>query len=259
MKIMKRKTGIWGCGNMAQLAHIPALMSLKNEAEIKVCADARATVAGQVAATCGAKCASSLDELLEQDIDLVYVLTPALFHLNDITRVLEAGKDVFCEKPLAMAADSVRQLKQIRQKTGKAVGVGYMKRYDANILNFMHRAAKKEWGELLFVRCHAFIGGHWDAAVKDLAPLITSDEAPPFDLATADPGARWMGNTKAEIFSHPFYGLLDTGCHSVNLLRFLTGCTPEVKRVTNKAGVRVVDFDFGTFTGTDRNSASTSR
>ena len=41
-----------------------------------------------------------------------------------VAQCLEAGCDVFCDKPIASTADEVRELIRVRDRSGKAVGVG---------------------------------------------------------------------------------------------------------------------------------------
>lgn len=53
----------------------------------------------------------SYDELLEDDdIDIVYVAVPHMFHLEVSSRVLQAGKAVLCEKPLTISLEENKQL-----------------------------------------------------------------------------------------------------------------------------------------------------
>ncbi len=244
----KLKIGILGCGNMAQMAHIPAFKSLANADVVALC-DFRLNVAQALCArwdvpnACG-----NLEEMLALDIDAVAVLTPAPSHLRDIRLSLEAGKHVFTEKPAAMCVESVRELQQVAQSAGKTVRVGYMKRHEQNICELLKLQSAGDWGKLLFVRTHSFIGSHWDAAVGSLVRPITSGEIPPFDASMLDPGPAWLDAPRDQAFysfDNPYFGLLDTGSHSVNLLRCLTGITPSVKSVRNSGPVRLVDFDFG--------------
>ncbi len=244
----KLKIGILGCGNMAQMAHIPAFKSLANADVVALC-DFRLDVAQALCTRWDVPNAcASLEDMLALDIDAVAVLTPAHSHLRDIRLSLEAGKHVFTEKPAAMCVESVRELQQVAQKAGKTVRVGYMKRHEQNICELLKLQSAGDWGKLLFVRTHSFIGSHWDAAVGSLVRPITSSEIPPFDASVLDPGPGWLDAPRDKCFysfDNPYFGLLDTGSHSVNLLRYLTGTTPSVKGVRNSGPVRLVDFDFG--------------
>lgn len=251
--MQKVKVGIVGCGMMAQTAHIPCLVAEQN-AEITAICDFRETVLGKVAKQYGnPKTTTSVDELLSMDIDAVYVLTTVHWHFANIVAALKAGKSVFTEKPLTMCVDSARRIVEIEKETGKTVTVGYMKRHEANIVQLKKVMEESDWGTPLFYRTHSFIGSHWDAAVAKLVEIAVSDELPAFDPIPLDPGPVWLDEPRDEkfySFDNPFFGLLDTGCHSINLMRLLADKTPKVTAEKSMGAARLVDFDFDGVPGT---------
>lgn len=243
----KVKVGIIGCGYMAQMAHIPCLKSIEKVEIVALC-DFRKSVTAELCRRWDIPAQTdSVDELLAMDIDAVFVLTPVQWHLNNIKAVLKAGKQVFTEKPAAMSAASANELKKISVASGNGVTVGYMKRHEANIVELKKIQSESDWGKMLFIRTHSFIGGHWNAAINDLVDVVSSDEAPVFDASSLDPAPAWLQGDRNQTFysfDNPYYGVLDTGCHSVNLLRHLTEKTPEVQSLRNMPGVKLIDFDF---------------
>ena len=247
MIMSKVKVGIIGCGYMAQMAHIPSLKSVEN-AEIVALCDFRKNVTTQLCRRWDIpKQTDSVDELLSINIDAVLVLTPVQWHLHNIKAAIKAGKQVFTEKPAAMSAASADELKMTAASSGSGVTVGYMKRHEANIAELRKIQSESNWGKMLFIRTHSFIGGHWNAAINDLVPVVSSEETLVFDASLLDPAPAWLKeerNEKFYSFDNPYYGLLDTGCHSVNLLRYLVDATPEVQSVRNMSGVKLIDFDF---------------
>lgn len=46
----------------------------------------------------------------DPDVDIVYIGTPGVFHLRDVTMCLEAGKHVLCEKAFTINAKEAKQL-----------------------------------------------------------------------------------------------------------------------------------------------------
>ncbi len=243
----KVKIGIIGCGYMAQMAHIPCLKANKN-AEIVALCDFRENVTAELCQRWNIPDrTNSVDELLAMDIDAVYVLTPVQWHLSNITAALKAGKQVFTEKPAAMSGASVLELKKAADTAGIGVSVGYMKRHEANIVALKKIQAESDWGKMLFIRTHSFIGEHWNAAIEDLITPVASEESPVFDAAPLDPAPAWLKAERDETFysfDNPYYALLDTGCHSVNLLRHLAASEPEVQSARNMSEVKLVDFNF---------------
>ena len=60
-----------------------------------------------------------LDEL--QDLDAVSIITPNRTHRPLALQVLQAGKHVFCEKPPALNASEVKQMKEAAENAGKTL------------------------------------------------------------------------------------------------------------------------------------------
>jgi predicted dehydrogenase len=250
----KVKLGIIGGGNMAQWAHLPCFGVLR-DAELAALYDPRKETGKKVCAKWNIpKYTDSLDELLDMDIGAVCVLTPVQCHKSQIIAALEAGKHVFTEKPLAMSVKSAEEIKAVVEKSGKLVMVGYMKQHEANIGSALEFAGKNDFGKILFVRTHSFIGSYWHACVDKLTETLTSDEPlPQVDASALDYGPESINAERDSVFysfDNPFYGLLDTGCHSINLLRFLTKKDYELVSVYSKSGARIMNFDFGDFMGT---------
>lgn len=67
--------------------------------------------------------------LLERnDIDVVTIGTPDHWHSKIAIEAMQAGKDVYCEKPLTLTIDEGRQICQTLEKTGRVLQVGTQQR-----------------------------------------------------------------------------------------------------------------------------------
>jgi predicted dehydrogenase len=72
----------------------------------------------------------SLAELAaDKTVDVVHICTPNHLHLEEAKTLLEAGKHVLCEKPLAINARQSAELVKIAAKQGRVGGVAYNLRY----------------------------------------------------------------------------------------------------------------------------------
>ncbi len=242
------KVGVLGGGFMAQMAHLPCLARLP-EVELAGLCEARPELGRRLAAKWNIPFVTAdYEQLLAQPLDAIWVLTPGQCHLNHVERALQRGRHVFVEKPLALGADSARKLQAAAQTAGREVRIGYMKRHETNLVELRRRLAENQFGRLLFARAHAFIGSHWDACAKQYDEFIATDEKPPFVASELDPGPAWLKAPRDAAFysfGNPYYGLLDTGCHSVNLLRALIGRELNVVRARSAGGVRLVEFAAG--------------
>jgi len=62
-------------------------------------------------------------------VEVVDIVTPTEQHLEVCLRALEAGKDVFIEKPMAMNAPDARRILELSERTARRVQVGYYYRF----------------------------------------------------------------------------------------------------------------------------------
>lgn len=68
--------------------------------------------------------------LKRPDIDAIAVVTPHLLHEDMVVAGLAAGKQVFCEKPLALTTASAERILAACGKAGGVLGIGHERRYE---------------------------------------------------------------------------------------------------------------------------------
>jgi 1,5-anhydro-D-fructose reductase (1,5-anhydro-D-mannitol-forming) len=61
---------------------------------------------------------TSLDELLDSDVDAVYISTTNELHVPQALAAVRAGKHVLCEKPLAIEYDGAKQMVEEARRAG---------------------------------------------------------------------------------------------------------------------------------------------
>lgn len=84
------------------------------------------------------------DLLADDAVDVVVVTTPPHTHAEIARAALEAGRHVFCEKPLATDADDAAALVETVERTGRVLVVDHVLRY-----NPLLRALTRLEGDLL--------------------------------------------------------------------------------------------------------------
>ena len=88
----------------------------------------------------------SLDEVLaDERVDLVTVAIPNDSHLGTVVAALKAGKNVICEKPVAMNSEELDQMIAAAEESGKKFAVHQNRRFD---IDFLAMKQIKESGEL---------------------------------------------------------------------------------------------------------------
>lgn len=172
---MTLRIGMIGPGGMGQ-AHIERIHSVISGGRVTGVADVNRENAQAVAERIGAKVYESGAELIASaEIDAVMICSYGPVHEPDVIAAIEAGKYVFCEKPLAPTADACVRIMEAEQKAGKKlVTVGFMRRFDASYQEMKRILDSGELGEALMVHC-----AHrnptvpemytWDMAINDTA------------------------------------------------------------------------------------------
>jgi predicted dehydrogenase len=118
--------GIIGAGTRASQL-VPSLMKL---ARIAAVADVSLPRAERMAKDVGADdCGQDYRSLLDrQDIDAVVVATPLHWHALCCIHAAQAGKDIYCEKPLAYTITDGRKVAEAVRKYGRVFQTGLQQR-----------------------------------------------------------------------------------------------------------------------------------
>jgi myo-inositol 2-dehydrogenase/D-chiro-inositol 1-dehydrogenase len=73
----------------------------------------------------------SYDELLAvPDLDAVIICSPTDTHADYVVKAAQSGKQVFCEKPLDLSLERVREVLEIVQSSGVQLMLGFNRRFD---------------------------------------------------------------------------------------------------------------------------------
>ena len=125
----KVKIGILGAGFIAKV-HIG---NLKNDerTEIAAVADLYLDKAKALAKEAGPEtnAFNSLDELLANEVDAVYVTTPNTLHVEPVLKCLQNNVNVFCEKPMATSLGDAERIKEARASSKGIYNLGMNMRY----------------------------------------------------------------------------------------------------------------------------------
>ena len=89
-----------------------------------------------------------------EDVDAVVVTSWGPTHEEFVLGAIQAGKPVFCEKPLATTAEGCKRIVEAEITHGKPlVQVGYMRRYDTGYRDLKKVIESGQIGEALMVHC----------------------------------------------------------------------------------------------------------
>ena len=157
MKKMHR-VAIIGCGGIAGNKHMPNLKRIENVEMVAFCdiIEERAEKACKVYGSADAKVYTDYKELLkDESIDIVHVCTPNREHSFITIDALEAGKDVYCEKPMAKTVAEAEAMLDAAKRTGKVLTIGYNNRQNQDV-QFVKKACEAgELGDIYYAKALA--------------------------------------------------------------------------------------------------------
>ncbi len=247
----KVRVGIVGAGFMAQAAHIHCFQ-LADGCEVLGLASSRPKLREQVAARFGIprQYDSWAQMARDPDIDAAVVLLPPEFNPDVVCGLLEAGKHVFAEKPMALSLKQAQRMAETAERTERLLMIAYMKRYDPGI-----ERARRFWdevvvdggmGEVVCARAWCLLGGNWTANQNRLVPIIRTDE-PHVPKPIADLGPEWMPQRildGAPGFASPWYAFIHVHSHNINLLRYFLGDDYDVLHADFRHKTKVALMDY---------------
>ena len=143
--------------------------------------------------------AGNIEEILENDsIEWVMVASMNKQHAEQTIAAFEAGKHVFCQKPLALTVDECLAMRAAWQKSGKQFVIGFNLRYSPH-----YRAIKAviesgvigeivsfEFNETLDFNHGGFILGDWRRFRENAGSHLLEKACHDIDLANWIVGAR---------------------------------------------------------------------
>jgi predicted dehydrogenase len=221
----KVRIGFVGVGSMGQCAHLKNYVTMP-ECEVVAIAELRDDVATRVAARYGVARVYKDHRAMFAKEKLDAIVSAQLFtrHGTILPELLEQGKPLFTEKPIAGSIAVGEKIVAAAKKNGTWHMVGYHKRSDPASMYAKAEVdrlkASGELGKLTYVRI-LMPAGDWVA--NGFIDLIQSDKKWP-ELPLDPPAADMDAATNDKYIEFVNYYI-----HQVNLMRYLLG---EPYRVT---------------------------
>ena len=141
----------------------------------------------------------------DPDIDVVYIVTPNALHLDNALVAAQAGKHVFCEKPLEISVERCQKMIDALRTANRLLGVAYRCQFEPHHLECMRLARVQEFGALKLI--DAYFGYNSPPNVWRLKR----------ELAGGGP-------------------LMDVGIYALQATRYLTGEEPKSVSATTTKG-----------------------
>lgn len=148
--------------------------------------------------------AKSEDELIyDDDIDIIDICTPNISHYDTLIKAIEAGKHVYCEKPLCVTSEQAQHVAELAHKKGVIGKIVFNNRYLAAILRAKELIESGRLGRIV-----SFRASYLHSSATDLAKSAGWKQ----DRDVCGGGV-----------------LFDLGSHAIDLIYYLCGRFKEVR------------------------------
>jgi myo-inositol 2-dehydrogenase/D-chiro-inositol 1-dehydrogenase len=201
--------GIIGAGRIGTV-HAETLAFRLPEARTLAIADVNREAAQALAARCGIPTVTESSEEIfaNSEIEAVLICSSTNTHADLIVQAAQAGKHIFCEKPIAHSLSQIDRALAAVDQAGVKLQIGFNRRFDANFARVRQAVVSGEIG------------------TPRLMHIISRDPGPPPLAYIRVSGGMFM----------------DMTIHDFDMARFLIGS--EVEEIYTAGGV-MVDPEIG--------------
>jgi len=182
---MSLRIAFIGAGQMAR-NHVRAIRALGERATIVGVADRLTECAEAFAAFAGTRTYSSIRSLLGAGPDVVHVCTPPPSHFEAAHAVLDAGANVYVEKPFALTTADAARLLELADRRGRSVCAGHQLLFDPAFRRLIDRSG----------------------ALGDVVQADSHFAFRPAGAWMARAGARAIADQLVDVLPHPLYTLI---------------------------------------------------
>lgn len=143
--------------------------------------------------------------LADADINGVVISTPALLHHSMAKQALEAGKDVFVEKPLSLTVEEGEELVRLAEGKKRILMVGHLLEYHPGIVKLKEIVDSGELGKLNYIYSNRLNLGRfrteenilWSFAPHDISVILLLLNEMPQELSAH--GGQYLHQDVADV------------------------------------------------------------
>ncbi len=146
MKIVQIGTGGWGKNHTRILSQLGVLSAI---------CDVDSEKSKEYGEKYSVNHYESLDELLSsEEFDGAFVVTPTSTHTEIATKLLDAKKHVFVEKPMTYKSEDGEKLVKLAEKNKVVLTCGYIERFNPAVDVVKKFVKEKKFGDLVMLEFH---------------------------------------------------------------------------------------------------------
>ena len=145
------------------------------------------------------------DVLADANVDAVVLATPAVMHFEMARQAIEAGKDVYVEKPLALNVEEGAELVRLAERSGRIMMVGHILQYHPAVRKLKELIVAGELGRIDYIYSNRLNMGKirteenilWSFAPHDISVVLSLlDEEP---VSVTSDGGEYLNRGVADV------------------------------------------------------------
>ncbi|MFO1395527.1 MAG: inositol 2-dehydrogenase [Burkholderiales bacterium] len=145
MGVVAMDVALFGAGRIGKIHGANAVR--QPAVKLKYVVDVDAAAAGALAQQLGAQVANADAVFADKSVGAVLIGSSTDTHCDLITRSAQAGKAIFCEKPVDLNVERARTCADAVRKAGVVCMIGFQRRFDPTFAALKDRLAKGEIGD----------------------------------------------------------------------------------------------------------------
>ncbi len=132
------------------------------------------------------------DVLRNSQIHGIALATPAETHAELAIQVMQAGKDILVEKPMALTLGDAEKMKEVAEETGRILMVGHLLEYHSAVLKLREMIDSGELGKINYIYSNRLNFGKvrteenalWSFAPHDVAVILRLMDHAPVEVSS---------------------------------------------------------------------------
>ena len=179
-------TGDWGANLVRNFSNLPGARL------VSVCDADPQRLARTAAQYPGVRAVGDVAEVArDPEVQGVVIAASAVSHHSLAKALLEAGKDVYVEKPLTLEVHHAEELCRLAKTKGRVLMVGHLLLYHPGVQYMKKMVTERQIGDLLYIYCQRVNLGKvrkdenalWSFAPHDLSVILHLMDQEPVDVA----------------------------------------------------------------------------
>lgn len=150
----KIKWGIAGCGRFAENSFLPATRLLRKSSVVSLYSRDinRSKFLSQKFGV--QNYFDDYDQFLKSDIDAVCISSPNAHHYEQVVKAAKAGKNIFCEKPIALNSIQAEEMVKVCKENNVLFAINYVHRFHPLVKKAKELILDQKLGKIVSIDVH---------------------------------------------------------------------------------------------------------